>query len=193
MDSKKLKDAEDFYSKHIKGGILIELEKTLPLKTHFLTTLCSLIYTEVIGAFLPPHKKEIGSFKSKRFYRCLFRLKSGEYLKNIDKGLKKDTGKNIYEHLRHSMSHIFLPSVRKKENGKISFLPIIIARDGFFNPSEKRTSPIYIDSRGLTIAYKNYFLELKEAVELFYKKTFIDNDEEYQNSAIRGVDYILQR
>lgn len=193
---KKIEKAHSFYKNRIKAWMLSDLRKTLPAKTNFLTTLGCLVYTEVIGTFLPPLENEKGSSKSKRFYRCLFRLKSGDYLKNIDHGIKKDTGRNLYEHLRHNMSHVYLPSIHLRRNGKILFLPIIVARDGFFRVngklSDQRTSPIFIDSKGLTIANKNYVIELEEAVELFYKETFINENIEYQNSAIQGINHILK-
>ena len=196
-NSNKLAEAELFYKEKIKKWMIGDLKRSIEAKTNFLTALGCLVYTEAIGYFLPPLRGESGSKKSKAFYRCFFRLKSEDYLKNIDKGIKKDTGKNLYEHLRHNMAHIYLPSVCVKKNGQILFLPTIVARDGFFKVdgkmSTERTSPIYISSKGLTIANRNYIIELEEAVDSFYTKTFIKKEKKYQLSAERGIDYLSKR
>lgn len=80
----KLSEAKDFYNDRIKGWMISDLEKSIEAGTNFLTALDCLVYTEIVGTFLPPLEDESGSLKSKRFYRCFYRLESMEYLKQID-------------------------------------------------------------------------------------------------------------
>ena len=142
-------------------------------------------------------KNESGRKEKKRFYRCLFRLRSKNYLERLNEFLIKETGKGIYEHLRHSMAHIYFPMVKKRKDNMILFIPSMVARDGFTvdiaSGRKNRSSPIFIDKKGwVVIATRNYANELEEAVENFYRLTFIEKRQEYQTAAAYGIDIVLR-
>lgn len=91
------------------------------------------------------------------------------------------------------MTHIYYPSIRKKSNGEVRFIPTIIARDGV-GLSQKKSPPIFIDSEGrVAIATRNYIEELENAVIYCMRKTFSEKDSEWVDSAKRGMDRIHQR
>jgi hypothetical protein len=195
-----LQEAEKFYKERILGWMIADLEKSIVAETNFLTALGCLIYTEIIGAFLPSlsDKKETGSMKEKRFYRCLFRLNSNQYLKTLDRFLRKETnGKGIYSHLRHNMSHKYYPIISKRQNNIVLFIPSVVARDGMsINKTTgitEKSPPIFLSDKGeIVIANKNYINELKESVNKFIQYSFIDKIKEYQEAAIKGIEVVLK-
>ncbi len=198
VDQNKLKEAQNFYDKYIKKWMIGSLRKAVGVDINFLTALGCLVYTEVIGIFLPPFKNESGSIEKKRFYRCLFRFASKDYLKILDREILKETNRDLYENLRHSMTHIFIPSIKKRKNGVILFLPSVVARNGIVKDpsSEKKyqSAPIFLDDKNnrLVIAIQNYISELENAVEGFYNLTFVKNKLEYQQAAVDGIDVVLR-
>lgn len=194
----KLNEAEAFYKDRIQGWMLADLRKSIAAATNFLTALGCLVYTEVIGTFLPPIDTEQGSQKEKRFYRCLYRLPSAELLKDLDTMIRAGTksNKGIYQFLRHSMAHKYYPmvSIRKDQNTTL-FVPTVIARDGFMMKQgpgrKKRSAPVFLNNHDtIAIATNNYTLELEKAVDQFMQNTFDKKLPEYQTAAIQGIDAI---
>jgi len=197
LDEDKLKEARDFYVDRIKGWMVSDLKKSLDAGTNFLTALGCLVYTEIIGTFLPSLENENGTIKSRRFYRCFYRLGSAEYLKQVDTIIVKETRKNLYEHLRHNMAHKYYPAISKRHGNIVLFLPLVIARKGirYDRRTGKRTDapPVFVDNDDrVVIASRNFVKELEQAVEDFYVATFEKNDTEFQRAAINGADVVLR-
>ncbi|MDD5769058.1 MAG: hypothetical protein PHW55_10800 [Methanothrix sp.] len=195
INEDSLKEAEDFYNDRIVGWMIGDLFKSIDAGTNFLTALGCMVYTEVIGTMLPPLDNENGRKEEKHFYRCFYRMPSCDYTKQIDDAILQATGKRIYSHIRNSMSHTYYPAIKRVQNGNVMFVPSVVARDGlvFDGISKKRSAPIFIDNQNrIVIATKNYANELSEAVEIFQNKTFNQQDEKYQKSAIRGMNYLLR-
>lgn len=150
IDEKILKEAGDFFNERIKGWMLNDLKKSIDAETNFLTALGCLVYTEIIGTFLPPlNIAEKGSWEERHFYRCFFRLSSARYLKQLDDLIRKDSsGKSLYAHLRHSMTHRYIPMVGKKQDGVYLSIHSVVARDGIAREPRSgkhfRTPPIFI-------------------------------------------------
>lgn len=197
MDS-KLQEVHDFYTNRIIGWMINDLKKSIEAETNFLTALGCLIYTEIIGILLPPLPNEkSGSSNERRFYRCFFRFVSNNYLENLDKFIRKETNKGIYQHLRHSMTHRYYPRIDKITNKVILSIPSVIARDGTaVNMSDGlrgKSPPIYLSSVGeIVIATRNYTDELFKAVKDFMKFTFEENQRNYIEYAKKGIDVILR-
>jgi len=197
IDEQKLKEVENFYKNRVKGWMISDLKRSIDAKTNLLTALGCLIYTEVIGILLPPLKNETGSIKERRFYRCLFRFPSKEYLLRLDKFLITQTRKGIYKQFRHNMAHRYFPAVIKRQKGVVLFIPSVIARDGFIrDPMGTKIGdapPIFLDKQNrVTLATKNYANELEKAVSNFYEFTFVKKDPNFQKAAIEGIDIILR-
>lgn len=194
----KLKRTEKFFREIILGWMINDLNKSISAKTNFLTALGCLVYTEAIGTFLPIIQKEKGSEGQRRFYRCLFRLKSSKDLETLDKLLLRETNKGIYQQVRHNMAHIYFPAVKRVKNGVVQFIPTTVARDGLTIITAKsgqiktRSSPILLYEGRIFLATRNYVSELKDAYHRFYKTIFIDKDKEWVKSAENGID-IIQR
>ncbi len=194
---KKLIESKDFYNDRIKGWMIADLEKSIEAGTNFLTALGCLVYTEIVGTFLPPLENERGSLKSKRFYRCFYRLESAEYLKQIDVIIKRETNKKLYEHLRHNMAHKYYPAISKRQGNIVLFIPSVIARDGirYDNGTGEKTDapPVFIDNDNrVVIATRNFVKELSSAVDQFYLKTFDENNSEFQKAAVNGTDVVFR-
>lgn len=192
-----LQKADEFYKNHIIGWMIPDLKKSVEAGTNYLTALGCLVYTEVIGTFLPPFSKETGKIESRRFYRCLFRLQSSPALKEVDDHLKQETNKNIYEQLRHNAAHLYFPRIKLIKNGATFFVPLTIARDLYIKISstgeKMRNAPICIGPNGeLIIASNNYTLELEKLVQESYQETFIKKDLQYEKAAIEGVHVFLR-
>lgn len=200
VDAKILKEAEDFFRDRIKGWMINDLKRSIDAKTNFLTALGCLIYTEIIGTFLPPLDiSEKGSLNEKHFYRCFFRLSSAGYLKQLDDFIRKETsGKSLYIHLRHSMTHRYIPMIGKKqEDGVYLSIHSVIARDGIMKEPKTgkkfRSPPIFLtnDNR-VAIANKNYVNELEMLVDDCIEKFFQQRDLKFQEAAIKGIERILR-
>lgn len=192
--SRKLKEAKDFFQDRIKGWMIVDLERSSRVGTNFLTALGCFVYTEITGIFLPPLDKETGSPNKKRFDRCLFRLRSKNYLFQIEKWFNEEINKSIYD-LRHSMAHTYYPSPKKRLEQGYLFVSSVVARDGFVydisSGNKKKSSPIFFDNnQRLVIATRNYISEIKIAYTQFYKKIFIEKDLIWQEYAIKGADII---
>jgi len=196
MDQNKLKEAEDFYRDRISGWMLNDLRKSIDVNTNFLTALACLIYTEIIGIFLPVIEGEKGSTEEKRFYRCLFRLNSNEYLRKLDISLRKISGNKGLYALRHSMAHKYYPTVSKRENKNYLCIASIIARDGVarnLSTNIKTDSPpIFLNGEKIVIATRNYVNELELSVKGLINQTFVEKDKEYQKAVIKGIDIIIR-
>lgn len=198
MSQEQLTKAEKFYSERILGWMIADLKKSVEAGTNYLTALGCLVYTEVIGIFLPAFPKEQGKSEARRFYRCLFRLQSAEVLRNVDDLLKKETSKNIYEQLRNNAAHIYFPLIKIKKNNKPTlFVPLIITRDSYIKDlatgKKARSAPIYwAPNRELVIASKNYTLELETLVRESYQLTFVKKDPKYQKAAIAGINLVMR-
>ncbi|MBD3362148.1 hypothetical protein GF362_00330 [Candidatus Dojkabacteria bacterium] len=201
MDDKNLPKAQTYYDKQI-NWMINDLVKSNGVDANYLVALGCIVYTEIIGRFLPKldHERGLSQNKRARFYRCLYRLKSSNELMQFNDWLKKETGsKEIYD-LRNSMAHRYSPSVSKKENnGQVTlFLPSLVAKHGISkDPVTKekgRTAPIFFDfEKGrIVVAVGNYIDELKEATSEFYELTFKQDVEEYKYSAIEGIKYLEQ-
>lgn len=196
MNKQKLNESKDFYNDRIIGWMLADLKKSINVGTNFLTALGCLVYTEIIGIFLPQLPDEKGSTNRKRFYRCFYRLKSKDYLQELDKMIMNDTNKCIYEHLRHNMAHKYYPAIKKWHENIFLFIPTVVARNGFaVDPSglKHRSAPLFIDNESrVVIATRNYVNELDLAVKEFYKKTFKERDPDFQKAAMEGTDVVLR-
>jgi len=194
----KLKRVEKFFKEIIKGWTIGDLKRSISAKTNFLTALGCLVYTEVIGTFLPKIKSEYGKNGQKRFYRCLFRLKSSKDLEKLDKLLLKETNKGVYQQIRNNMAHIYFPAVKKVKDGVIQFIPTTIAKDGLTvttvgsDKIKTKSAPILLYEGRIFLATRNYVSELEKAYYIFYKKIFVNKDEEWIKSAENGID-IIQR
>lgn len=191
----KLKEAEDFYNDRIISWMLNDLKKSISGGTNFLTALGCLVYTEIIGNFLPPLYKENGSKEEKCFYRCFYRLPSSNYLEKINNHIFSITNKNIYQQMRHSMAHAYYPNIKKYDNGGFLFVPTVISRDGYkiADNIKTRCAPIFFDNEGrLALATRNYTNELKKAITVFYEKSFKDKEKQWVDAAIRGINYITK-
>ena len=194
IDQEKLKQAQEFYNERILGWMINDLKRSIVAKTNFLTALGCLIYTEIIGIFLPPLKKESGTVKEKRFYRCLFRLQSHIALRELDTLLRMGTNNHgLYAHLRHSMTHKYYPIVEKKAKNLYLTITSIVARDGITKDKKEKAPPIFLSDKGsVVIATRNYTNELEMAVNDFIDITFCQKDPEFQRAAIDGIDVVLR-
>ena len=195
-DEEKIQEAKDFYNDRIIGWMIADLRKSIGAGTNFLTALGCVVYTEIIGIFLPPLSNEKGSTNRRRFYRCFYRLKSNDYLRELDKMIINDTNKCIYEHLRHNMAHKYYPAIKKRHENIFLFIPTVVARDGFAvdpSGSKRRSAPLFIDNKSrVVIATRNYIDELKLAVKEFYNKTFKEKNPDFQKAAVEGTDVVLR-
>lgn len=192
-----IQKAEDFYKDRIIEWMIPDLKKSVEAGTNYLTVLGCLVYTEVIGIFLPPFSKETVTTQSRRFYRCLFCLQSCAVLRQVDKILKKETSKNIYEQLRHNAAHLYFPSIRLIRNGSTLFVPLSIARDSYIETPDTgkkvRSALILFGQNGeLVIASNNYTLELEKLIQESYQETFIKKDPQYEKAAIEGINVFLR-
>jgi len=196
--NKDLSKIKGFFEDRILSWMIADLKKSIKAETNFLTALGCLVYTEVIGNFLPQLEiKEKGKDEERCFYRCLFRLKSRDYLIQLDRWLRKETkGKGIYHHFRHNMAHLYLPKVGKGKKSERVFIPIIIARDGIgIDPAGEKTKspPIAFDKQGrIFLAFKNYTEELEEAHHRFYKEIFNKQNPKWVKSAMKGFDVVTR-
>lgn len=195
----KLKEAEKFYQEHILGWMINDLKNSVQAETNFLTALGCFVYTEVIGTFLPSLDiSEMGKTEEIHFYRCFFRLRSSESLKQLDEFIRKETsGKSLYSHLRNGMAHSYFPNIKKTENGEKRYIHSVIARDGIANKpdgTKMPTPPIFIDNDSrLIIANRNYIDELEFLVRVSMNMAFVKNDSQFQEAAERGIDIISGR
>jgi len=194
----KIKDVEKFFEEKIKGWMLNDLHKAISAETNFLAALGCFVYTEVIGIFLPSINGEYGRRGSRRFYRCLFRLNSEQDLRQMEAFLKKETHKGIYQQFRNNMAHLYFPSAKRLKGGIVQFIPTIVARDGFrfislLNGEFKvRSGPIVTNSSGsVVICIRNFVNELEKGYDDFYKKIFVDRDEQWIDSALNGFDTLI--
>lgn len=197
ITKKELKEAKEFYENRIKGWMLSDLKKSIKAETNFLTALGCLVYTEIIGAFLPPLEKEVGKIEEKRFYRCLFRLKSKQHIETLDRILRKESNKGIYGHLRHNMTHKYFPVIAKREGNVVLFIKSLVARDGIIKDEQgidrNSAPPFFMSDKGeFVIATRNYAYELEEAVNEFIKTTFVLNKNTFQEASIQGIDIVLK-
>lgn len=192
----RLVKAREFYDSEIFKRMIDGLEKTLNIRTHYITALSCFIYTEIIGILLPTLDKETGKVEQKRFYRCFFRFESQNNLREIDDLLLNKTGKPIYQHLRHGLCHSYFPSIKQVRNGNTSFVRVITGREIFFKDHAKTYEtdlPVgFDDMGGFFISTKQYVRQLKKVIEKSYNKTFIENDMEYQRAAVKGIDFIYK-
>ncbi len=191
-DTDALIEAKAFYVDRIKGWMINDLKRSIEANTNFLTTLGCFTYTEVVGHFLPPLTKERGKNESRRFYRCLFAFKSHTYLQQLNIHLTRQTGRGIYEHLRHSMMHKYSPRVSKTTHGIIYTIPSIIAKEGIIIDQvtgvKSKSPPIFLSDNGhIAIANTNFVEELEIAVDEAYNRTFIQNDDNYIRASISGI------
>jgi hypothetical protein len=195
MNEDKLNEIQEFFDEKILGFMVTDLERAVAAKTNFLTALGCLIYTEMIGVFLPPISGERGSTEAKRFYRCLFRFRSSEYLVLLDKEVRRETTQQsgLYEHLRHSASHAYQPTIKKRNSdGTFNFVHVTIAQSAK-DQSNSPSPPMGIKDDGdFVIATRNYARELKEAAILFRKNICIDRDPEWVRSGARGIDFLTR-
>ena len=195
MDEHKLSEIQEFFDNKILGFMMNDLEQSVVAKTNFLTALGCLTYTETIGAFLPSIRGERGSKEARRFYRCLFRFSSNEYLILLDNEIRRETTRQtgLYEHLRHSASHMYQPTIKKRNpDGTFSFVHVTIAKFAR-NQSNGPSPPMGIKDNGdFVIATQNYVRELKEAANIFRKKICTDRDPDWVNSGIKGIDYLAR-
>jgi len=197
IDSQKLQEAKDFYRDRIKGWMIADLEKSLLAETNFLTALGCLVYTEIIGIFLPPITTESRDRNMARFYRAFYRLRSSEQLEFLDTAILRETNKRLYQHLRHNMAHKYFPTIEKRTGDLVLFIPSVVARDGISSIPDAIVPPVFFsnDEVGQTrvvIAFRNYIDELKILVDESMIKTFEENEPNYQASAVSGVDVVLR-
>jgi hypothetical protein len=170
IHEEKLKRIKSFYEDRIKGWMISDLNKGIKAEANFLTALGCFVYTEAVGHLLPPLIKEIGKPNEKSFYRCLFRFNSHDYLRELDKSIRKTGGHSgIYE-MRHAMVHRYYPTPRKKVNDTYLFISTVVALDGIIRGiefEESVNSPLIFmdDSRRIAIALNNYVREFKECVD----------------------------
>lgn len=198
IDKDKLEKLEWFYKKRVRAWMIADIKRSIAVGTNFLTALGCFTYTEVIGILLPPIPGEKGSKEERRFYRCFFRLPSGDYLKKFDKWLKDTTKRNVYQNFRHNMVHKYFPAVSiRKKDGIVLFAPLVVARSGFvFDKStgtRKKSFPFMVDKEGrITLAIKNYITELEKAAGFFYDSTLIKKNRAFQEAAAEGIDVLLK-
>lgn len=196
MTDDTLQAAKEFYQDRILGWMINDLKKSITAGTNFLTALGCLVYTEVIGAFLPPLPDETGKPEERRFYRCFFRLKSATYLQGLDNAIRKETdGKGLYGHLRHNMTHRYVPVIVKNKEGTVLVTQSIVAIDGYsidkVTGLSQKSPPIFLSDDGkIGFATKNYTEELENAVNHFINKTFEENEACFQTAAVKGLAYI---
>ncbi len=188
--SKELTEVDEFFKERILGWMKSDLKGSVEAKTNFLTALGCLTYTEAIGTLLPPLEGERGSIKAKRFYRCLFRLPSGEPLRSLDVAIRKETSEHdgLYEHLRHSAAHLYAPQIRRVKDGHREFMPVIIAK--LLKP--KGCPPMWqrANDNGeaeFLIGTQNYTEELETACNEFYQKIVASQEKEWVDAAIKGL------
>jgi hypothetical protein len=154
-----------------------------------------MLYTEVIGTMMPKLENESGRREERHFYRCFYKLPSNDYIKGLDHAIQSVTGKKLYAHIRNSMAHSYYPAIKKVQNGNVMFAPSVVARDGiiFDGISKRRSSPIFMDNENrVVIATRNYVDELTITAEDFHRKAFVEKAEEYQASAVYGIDCIIR-
>src|SRR3989338_1474010 len=147
----KIQSAREFYDDRIIGWMLSDLEKSADIGTNFLTALGCFVYTEIIGAFLPPlSNKDKGRKEQRNFYSCFYRLELGKLLEQLDKAILELSNSNIYKHFRNRMCHKYYPSISKKQSGQVLFISGVVARDGFWKDKlanlKIRSAPIFIDN-----------------------------------------------
>ena len=177
-----LQRIHNFFSEYVFGFINNDLNAAIHGNANYLGALGLFSYTEAIGAFLPPLDNESGSLRERRFYRCLFRLPHADEWKNIDRQIRDNTrnDRGIYKHLRHSMTHVYVPTIRKSHNEKL-FIPVAIAM------SEKNGLPVGINNDGWVIlVVKNWKKDLIEGCELFLEE--VKKDRAWKKSAISHLD-----
>jgi hypothetical protein len=197
-DSKeKLAQVKGFFEDRILGWMISDLKRSIEVGTNFLTALGCLVYTEVIGNFLPRFgQKERGSAEEKYFYRCFYRLKSSEYLIDIDNFLKKETNRSIYQSFRHHMAHIYVPMVYKGRKPNRVFMQTVIARDGVAKDPQGnsiKSPPIAFDTQGrVFLATRNYTEELEKAYGTFFNHIFLKKDKEWEKAALQGHDVVTK-
>ncbi|MCA9330745.1 hypothetical protein KC957_01750, partial [Candidatus Saccharibacteria bacterium] len=158
IDKSKLEEVRHFFNETILGWMIGDLRRSVEANTNFLTALGCLTYTEAVGVFLPRlHEEPKSSLEQKRFYRCLFRLKSEEGLRKLDESTKRETGKGIYQQLRHSGAHSYFFSIAKHTKDGKFFYPVGVSRDGKLADGTK-SSPLGFatDDGSLIIATANY-------------------------------------
>lgn len=173
---------QDFFSQYVFGFINSDLDAAISGKANFLGALGLFSYTEAIGAFLPPLENESGSYREKRFYRCLFRLPHADEWKNIDQHIRDETrsDRGIYKHLRHSMAHIYVPSIRKSHTEKL-FIPVGIAM------AERNGLPIGINQDGwVMLVVKNWKRDLIEGCRTFLEE--MEKDQTWRSTAFSHLD-----
>ncbi|MDP2950780.1 MAG: hypothetical protein Q8N55_00175, partial [bacterium] len=165
---------------------------------NLLTLLGCFVFTETLGVLFPNLnlKDEKGKTqKAKNFYRCLFRLKSGAHLYKIDKLFREQSRKGLYEHLRSTMAHGFLPVIKKTKDGKIFFLPAIIAKVGVLKERKEekgvKTPPIMFKDGNIIIMAVNYVNELKNIALDLYGKIFVEKDKIFLDSALSGIEKMM--
>jgi hypothetical protein len=189
--TRDLKEVDDFFNERILGWMITDLKRSVDAKTNFLTALGCLTYTEAIGTLLPPIEGERGSVKAKRFYRCLFRLPSGESLKQLDTVIRSETSvhKGLYEHLRHSAAHLYTPQIRRVKDGHNEFMPVVVAKllkgEGAPPPMWQRANES--GEAEFLIGTQNYVSELETACRQFYKTIVQDQESEWVDAAITGL------
>lgn len=199
----KLKFMEDvnldkFYKDIIQGWIMGDLKGVKNIGANLLTALSCFIYTEIIGIFLPPLNTDIeGGFSrdgQRHFYRCLFRLESGESLKKYDEKLRKVEKNFVYHqngiyHLRNQATHKYFPIVRN-EAGFIE--PII--QGAHNNP--RLPVPIFIvEDNGkishIVINNIKYIEELEKLVDDMYDKIFNKKEKLFVDAMVSGYNKII--
>lgn len=198
MYNDKLDEAKKFYEEKIVGWMLGDLKKCIECRANLLSALGCLVYTEIFGFMLPPLRYRERNTKSNRFYRALFRLKSKDFLVKFDNDVKKETKKRLYDHIRHSMVHSYLPTIYRFRDGKREFISSTIVKDGYqingITNKRELAPPLFLGTDDtLVIATSNYLKELKHLINESFVKTFEERDGEYQLAAIKGIDFIRRR
>lgn len=192
----ELNEVQKFYEERVLGFMISDLRKSVAAGTNFLTALGCLTYTEAIGTLLPELDQEpMGAAKEKRFYRCLFRLPSGEKLRELDDFIRQVTKpqQGLYRHLRHSATHLYLPQIKRRdENGNAQFVPVVVAKNsvsGSFGPGV----PMNIDSQGrFVIGTHQYTEELATASQSFLDATYVRQEADWVAAGIKGYGLITK-
>lgn len=186
----ELREVDDFMREKILGWMINDLKRSVGAKTNFLTALGCLTYTEAIGTLLPPLAEERGTNRARRFYRCLFRLPSGRSLKSLDNAIRQDTSEHhgLYEHLRHSASHLYTPQIRRVRDGHREFMPVTIAK--LLKPEGCPPMWQRANEDGgaeFLIGTQNYVNELEIACNRFYENIVVKKKSDWVKSAIDGL------
>lgn len=206
VDSEKLKK---FYEEKIRQWIIGDLEGVKNIGANLLTMLGCFVYTEIVGIFLPTLGQDVEekfcytgkgkdrkpSEKREHFYRCLFRLKSGENLKIYDEKLRRITKAYGIYSLRNEAVHKYLPLIKIETEGIIEFVSGDVR--GTHNPI-RPSIPIFLEEDSGKISYfiinnVEYIEELKNLVNDVYNKIFIEKDNNFVTAMNAGYNKLFEK